>query len=589
MLVDTPPFPHASFDSVVLAAALAEYRTLTGTRLVRVHQLDAHSIALVLRGAPGAGSSRALLISMHAQWGRVHVTERTTPAEATPFVQQMRSRLEGAVLRTIDAPPFERVVAFGFEGLEGATDLIVEIMGRQSNLILRADGLVLGAQRLVGGPGRRVREIRPQRPYVPPARSHPDPATITAADLAAVVAGHTRSGSAGDRPAWRVVLEATSGIGPAMAHEVCVRAEVDPYRPLPPEGARAVADGLHALAEAVRAGQFAPVLYRDADGTATAYGAFPMRIYERLSAEPASMSAAVEEVTERAAEAGHLGSARQALNATVSQATRRVKRAQDAVADDMRAAEDAGRLREQGELILAYLTQVAPGAQTVEVPGFDGHPISIRLDPARSAVENAQAYFRRYARAAAARRRLPRRQAELEAERAFLENVATAIAQADSADDLWEVEQDLIAAGLRRRAARTVRPRAVSAGRTFELPGGHSVRVGRSARENDHLTFDVARPDDLWLHARGMPGAHVILSTGSGAATDAAIEGAARIAAHYSAGRGAGKVPIDVTRRRFVRRVRGGRPGQVIYTNERTITVSPGLPAHGPKGAARRG
>lgn len=581
--------PPTSFDSTVLAAVLAECTTLIGGRLVRIHQLDAHSVALVLRGAPGTGSTRALLISIHPQWGRVHLTQQTTPADAIPFVQQVRSRLEGAVLRSIDAPLFERVVTFGFEGLEGASDLIVEIMGRQSNLILRADGLVLGAQRLVGGPGTRVREIRPQRPYVPPARSRPDPATITAAHLTAVAAGHARSGSAGDRPAWRAVLEATSGIGPAMAHEVCVRAELDPHRPLPPEGARPVADALHALADVVRAGQFAPVLYRDANGTPTAYGAFPMRIYERLSAEPASMGAAIEAVTERAVEAGRLESARQALDATVSHATRRVKRAQDAVADDMRAAEDAGLLREQGELILAYVNQVAPGARTVDVPDFNGHPISITLDPARSAVENAQAYFRRYARAAAARRRLPQRQAELEAERAFLENVATAIAQADSADDLWEVEQDLIAAGLRRRAERTIRPRAVEAGRTFELPDGHTVRVGRSARENDHLTFDVARPDDLWLHARGMPGAHVILSTSSGAATDAAIEGAARIAAHYSAGRDAGKVPVDVTRRRFVRRIRGGRPGQVLYSNERTINVAPGLPAHRPKGPARRG
>ncbi len=576
--------PPASFDSIVLAAVLAECRTLIGSRLVRLHQLDAHAVALVLRGAPGV--TRALLVSIHPQWGRVHITERTTPGEATPFVQQVRSRLEGAVLRTIDAPPFERVVTFGFEGLEGASDLIVEIMGRQSNLILRADRLVLGAHRFVGGPGTHVREIRPHRPYVPPPRSRPDPATITAEDLAAAAADGR---SVGDRPAWRVVLEATSGIGPAMAHELCVRAEVDPYRPLQADGVRPVIDALRALADVVRAGRFAPIVYHDVDRTPTAYGAFPMRIYEHLSAEPSSMSAAIEAVTERAAEAGRLESFRQALNTTVSQATRRVKRAQDAVAGDMRSAEDAGRLREQGELILAYLNKVAPGARSVDVPGFDGQPISIPLDPALSAVENAQAYFRRYARATAARRRLPQRQAALEAKHAFLENVATAIAQADSADDLWEVEQDLIAAGLRRRAERTLRPRAASPVRTFELPGDYRVRVGRSARENDHLTFEVARPDDLWLHARGMPGAHVILSAGSGAVSDAAIEGAARIAAHYSAGRDAGKVPVDVARRRFVRRVRGGRPGQVVYSNERTINVVPGLPGHTPKGAARRG
>ncbi|MGQ0548061.1 MAG: Rqc2 family fibronectin-binding protein [Armatimonadota bacterium] len=574
--------PPASFDSVALAAALAECRTLTGTRLVHADQIDAHSIALVLRGAPGTGPSRTLLLSIHPQWGRMHLTGRTKSVQATPFLRQISSRLDGAVLRSIDAPLFERVVTLGFDGLEGACELTAEIMGRRSNLILRAGGVILGAHKMVGGV--RGREILPQRPYVPPALSRPDPTNIAADDLAGIAARGPN-----DRPAWRTVLEATSGIGPALAHEVCLRAGADPYRPLPGDGAGAVADALHALGDAVRAGQFTPMLYRDAEGTPAAYAAFPMRIYEGLAGEPASMSAAVEEVTERAAEVGRLEAARQALNATVRGAARRVKRAQDAVADDMRAAEDAGRLREQGELILAYLNQVAPGAQTVDVPGFDGTPVSIPLDPSRSAVENAQAYFRRYARATAARRRLPRRQSELEAERAFLENVATAIAQADDADDLWEVEQDLIAAGLRRRAEQSLRPRAASAGRTFDLAGGYRVRVGRSARENDHLTFEDSRPNDLWLHARGMPGAHVILSAEAGKATEAAIETAARIAAHYSTGRGATKVPVDVTPRRFVRRVHGGRPGQVVYTNERTINVAPGLPAHGQARAVKRG
>ncbi len=586
--------PPASFDSIVLAAVLAECRALTGARLVRVHQVDPHTIALVLRGAPGVRGSQTLLASIHPLWGRLHLTRRTSPSEATPFLQQIRSRLEGAVLRAIDAPLFERVVTCGFEGLEGPCDLVVEIMGRHSNLILRAGGIVLGAHRLVGGDGptsrgSHTRDVLPHRPYVPPPRSRPDPATITAADVARTAAAPLRSGSSGDRPAWRTVLEVTSGIGPAMAHEVCLRAAADPHSVLPADAADAAADALHALGDAVRARAFAPVVYRDTEGTPVAYAVFPMRVYQGLVAERTSMSAAVEEVTERAAQIGHLEAVRQALGATVTAAARRVRRAQDAVAEDVRAAEDAGRLRERGELILAYLTRIAPGAQAVDVPGFDGHPISITLDPSRSGVDNAQLYFRRYARAAAARRRLPQREAELEAERAFLETLATAIAHADSADDLWEVEQDLIAAGLRRRTARTVRPRAASAGRTFDLGGGHRVRVGRSARENDHLTFEAARPDDLWLHARGMPGAHVILSRSAGAPADAAIETAARIAAHYSAGRGAGKVPVDVTRRRFVRRVRGGRPGQVTYTNERTVNVAPGLPAHVPKGAARRG
>jgi len=580
-----PGLPPPSFDSIILAAVLAECQVLVGARLTRIHQVDADGFVLVFRDA---GRPQALLISLHPQFGRVHLTRKgptrgLTAADTIPFLQQARSRLEGAMLRSITAPPFERIVTCAFDTLEGPCDLVAEIMGRHSNAMLRTGDLIIGVQKSVRLDRSRTRELLPHRPYIPPAQPRPDPAGITAEGLLA-----SATAGAEHRPAWRVVLDATAGIGAATAHEVCLRAGIDPFRPVTAESAGAVADALHALADTVRLGRFAPVLYHDRQQMPMAYAAFPMRVYGALNAEPASIGAAVEEVTARAAEAARLEAIRQGLRASVAEALRRASRALEAVRGDAGAPGEAERYREAGELLLAYLNAVTPGATTVDVPGFNGRPTTIALDPARTAVQNAQAYFKRYAKAAAARARLPQREASLESERAYLEGMATAIAQADSEDDLWEVEQDLVAVGLRRRVKRpgqlratTARPRAVAEGRAWDLTGGQRVRVGRSARENDHLTFEVARPDDLWLHARGMPGAHVILSTERGVATDAAVDAAARVAAYYSAGRDAAKVPVDVTRRRHVRRVRGGRPGQVTYTNERTLMVAPGLPGRG--------
>jgi predicted ribosome quality control (RQC) complex YloA/Tae2 family protein len=472
-------------------------------------------------------------------------------------------------------PPFERIIACTFETLEGPHDFIVEIMGRHSNLILVSGGLIIGAAKHIGADRSRVREVLPQRPYVQPPQPRPDPETITAVDLEATPP---------DRPAWRGVLEAAAGIGPAMAWSICLRAGIDPARPLPPSAHGVVVDALHALGDAVRTGLFAPVLYRSADGSPAAYAPFPLEGFAGLQAEPTTMSAAVEVVMSLFADEARLTSIRQGLGATVARAADRVRRTHDAVGRDLQDTEDAARLRQSGELILAYLARVTPDSTILEVPGFDGAPMRIAIDPARSGVENAQAYFRRYARAAAARKRLPDRLAGLEAELRYLDAAATSIAQAETEDDLWELEQDLIAAGLRRaHRHERLRPRGADTGRVFALPGGHRVRVGRSARENDHLTFDVAGSDDLWLHARGMPGAHVILTGGQGGPTEEAIEGAARIAAYYSAGRGAAKVPVDVTRRRFVRRIRGAAPGQVHYSDERTVTVRPELPGR-PRG-----
>jgi predicted ribosome quality control (RQC) complex YloA/Tae2 family protein len=159
-----------------------------------------------------------------------------------------------------------------------------------------------------------------------------------------------------------------------------------------------------------------------------------------------------------------------------------------------------------------------------------------------------------------------------------LKGQATAIQQAEGEDDLVELEHDLVAARLRRPRGPTKRPPAVAARRVFRTTDGGQIMVGRSARENDYLTFEAARPEDVWLHARGIPGAHVILKPGRTPASDEGIEAAARVAAYYSAARGSGKVPVDVPSRRSVRWVRGGRPGQVHYTDERTLLVIPGLP-----------
>ncbi len=557
--------PPSSFDSVVLAAVVVECQDLVGSRVQRIHQAGPDGLALVLRRP---GHLRTLVASAHARWSRVHLAQDIPQSDAAPFAQLARGRLERATLRSIASPPFERIVTCSFDTLEGALDLFIEIMGRHSNLILCAGGVIVGALKSVRADQSRVREILPGRPYMPPPQPRPLPTTITVEGLSAPGAG----------PAWRTIIDTVAGIGPALAHEICARVGIDPGQPLGPEDASAVLAALRDVADTVSTRRFAPVLYRRADGEAVAYGAFPMQIYRTLRAEPASMSAAVEATIALAADRARLEAARSALASTVVRAADRARRALDAVSQGMKEAGEAHRVREQGELILAYLPKVTPGATVLEVPGFDGLPTRIALDPTRSGVENAQVYFRRYAKAQAALKRLPARQAGLETERAYLEGAATAITQAESEDDLWELEQDLAAEGLRRRSRRVARPRPVAAGRVFEIADGCRVMVGRSARENNHLTFAVARPDDLWLHARGMPGAHVILTGPSGPPTEEAIDAAARVAAYYSAGRDAASVPVDVTRRRFVRRQRGARPGQVHYTNERTIMVAPGRP-----------
>jgi predicted ribosome quality control (RQC) complex YloA/Tae2 family protein len=227
---------------------------------------------------------------------------------------------------------------------------------------------------------------------------------------------------------------------------------------------------------------------------------------------------------------------------------------------------------------LTYGRETPPGAASLRVPDHTagGAVVDIPLDPALGPVENAQRYFRRYAKARAGTSAIPARIAALESTALALREALVQIETAASTDDLYEVHADLTARRMVRRAPRT-RPAARTGPRRFEGPDGAVIVAGRSARENDHVTFHVAGPDDLWLHARALPGAHVILKA-SGTPTEAAVAAAAQVAAYYSEGRTAAQVAIDVLPRRRVRKARGAAPGAVLYEGERTLRVAPALP-----------
>jgi predicted ribosome quality control (RQC) complex YloA/Tae2 family protein len=216
------------------------------------------------------------------------------------------------------------------------------------------------------------------------------------------------------------------------------------------------------------------------------------------------------------------------------------------------------------------------------LPGFDGTPVTIPLDPTLSAADNARRLFKRFSRIKAAQPELARRRLAITEQRQYLENAAAMIDIATSADDLRSIREELITEGVvkaRRRARGT--PRAPSSGpRRFVASTGHEIVVGRTNRENDEVTFTLARPDDLWLHARGMPGAHVIIRSGGRPIPDGAVNEAAQIAAYFSSGRGGPRVPVSYTLRKYVKKPRGAKPGLVTVTNEKTVVVEPKLPEH---------
>jgi predicted ribosome quality control (RQC) complex YloA/Tae2 family protein len=231
------------------------------------------------------------------------------------------------------------------------------------------------------------------------------------------------------------------------------------------------------------------------------------------------------------------------------------------------AAVDAQRLRTDADLLLASANAVKRGAASIELTGFDGKTVRLTLDPARSAADNAQEWYAEARKRERASERLPALIAQAEA------------ALAKLTDDVKRVQAgEAIPASEPAKAPPKPQQRGPRLPyRTYRTSGGLEVRVGRSSRENDELTLRHSAPNDIWMHARAVGGAHVVLRWNDASAnppkqdmTEAAI-----IAAVHSRARHAGTVPIDWTRKKYVRKHRGSPPGQVTIERAKTIFVQP--------------
>ncbi|MGH2349768.1 MAG: Rqc2 family fibronectin-binding protein, partial [bacterium] len=444
---------HWSFDSVVLAAVAADLEPLVGSTVTRVLQPDREEIVLAVGGRRRPAY---LLVSIHPRWARVHLTGEVQPGVAGSFCQLLRARLEGARLKGIEQPPFERTLTLGFEALDDEVDLVAEVMGRHSNLIAVSGGTILGSLKSVTAAMSSVRPILPGIPYVPPPRGLPAPQELTEPALRQRLAASTGS------PARRLT-GAILGISPLMAVELAARAGVDPAGRTDDAGrlAAAVWPVLAEFVDAVVHRRFTPILYR-ADGAPVAATPFPYAHLTGLRSEPApTMSAAVAAVVKDAATRSRLDDERGALTAAIGGVMAKVARAEAQLQKSQGEAAGGEALKQRGDLLFAYASQIPPGSSEATLPGFDGTPVTIQLDPTLSAVDNARRLFKRYARIKAAQPQVVQRLREVAAQREYLESMQVLTDTATSADDLAGIREELVGQGVlksRRRAARTVTP-----------------------------------------------------------------------------------------------------------------------------------
>ncbi|MBZ0277882.1 MAG: NFACT RNA binding domain-containing protein, partial [Anaerolineae bacterium] len=241
--------------------------------------------------------------------------------------------------------------------------------------------------------------------------------------------------------------------------------------------------------------------------------------------------------------------------------------------------DDAEReiLKQSGELILAYQYALKPGQTQLKAQyDLDQPELVIQIDPQLSPLENAQAYFARYDKAKRALEDVPRLVRETKIELDFLAQLVADLEMAANWPDIGEVQQALQSKGYwRGKAVKRIAGSGQSAPLKVVTKDNFVIWVGRNSRQNEQVTFGKGGGVDLWLHAHDVPGSHVVIKFDGRRIPEAVIEQAAAIAAYYSANRGEGKVLVDVTECRHVKKIKGAAPGMVTYRNETTRTTAP--------------
>ena len=572
------------FDALTLAAVAAELnKTIRGGRVQQILRPDAHSLGMEIYAER---QRHYLLLSAHPQASRVHLSEqklRRGMEKETPLLLLLKKYVRGAILEAIDLPvAYERLLALRFEHPEhGSTTLLAEPMGRLSNLILLdAGGRILDTLKRIPPGENAQRVLLPKRVYTyPPAQEKVPPLDDGHPDYYARL---SKLLAAGGR-LWRALVDGVEGVSPTLAREIAWRVTGAANGDAEPGQMLALAAALQELWQLPQTGQWAPGLALNEEEGVNGFAPYELHFVDDFLPVDSVSTAIARFYSEAERDASGSTDAyagmRNGVATLIRQAEERVRRQLEAMAGDEPETGDPAHLRTQAEWLLALSSQVQKGQRELTVP-LGEETLVIRLSESETPVEQAERMFDRAAKLERAALFIPERRAQLETDLLYLDQLQSDLALAQNQPEIASVREGLREAGyLRQRPGRQLK---VAPDRSKPLrylsAEGFAILVGRNARQNEVVTFDEAGPDDLWLHVRDAPGSHVVIRSGGQPVQEETAQAAAQLAAYYSRLRGERGVAVAMTRRRFVTRAPGGRPGLVHLRNEETLLVEGVLP-----------
>ena len=539
-----------SFDGFFLHHMVEELRAeLLNGRIQKINQPFDQELVLQIRSNR---QSHRLLLSAHPVFGRIQLTDTTfeNPAQPSTFIMILRKYLQGAVIESIEQIENDRIVEITVSNKNEIGDdiqatLIIEIMGKHSNILLvdKSSNKVLEVIKHIGFSQNSYRTLLPSATYIaPPSTEALNPFTIKDEKLFEIL--QTQELTA------KNLQSLFQGLGRDTAIE------------------------LENLLTDDRLSKFRDFFKQETNPCLTDKSFSCVPFSTRIEGRFSSLSQLLDVFYKDKAERDRVKQQASELIRRVENELQKNRQKLKKQEKELLATENAEEFRQKGELLTTFLHQVPNDQDQVVLDNYyTNQPITISLDKALTPNQNAQKYFKRYQKLKEAVKYLTELIEETKATILYLESVETVLNQA-GLDEITEIREELIQTGFIRRRQREKIQKRKKPEKYLASDGKTIILVGRNNLQNEELTFKIARKEELWFHAKDIPGSHVVIS-GNLNPSDEVKTDAAELAAYYSKGRLSNLVQVDMIEVKKLNKPTGGKPGFVTYTGQKTLRVTP--------------
>ncbi|HGJ64751.1 TPA: fibronectin/fibrinogen-binding protein [bacterium] len=563
------------FDSLILRSVVSQLNdTVIGGKVLGVIQNSPYDFIIRI------GTERKkynLLFSIHPSYARTHLIKNYPDQDKRwHFADFLQTHLKNGTISSVDQKDFDRIIVIKILSQQDVMDsttkiLIGEFMGKHSNVILIDEGTnkILESMKHIDESKSSFRQVLPGETYYPPPITQTiDFFSINKDNISEIL-------KSGEGQVWKKLVKNIQGMSPTLAKDVVARSDKN--------SSDSIFDSIMQIRNDIAISKYTPnvlILQNELIDVSAIELIQYDTAYKKTSFD--NISEALETFFDHEIAKDSFIADKNSLIQSVKKRHYDLLKKHDILEDQLKIAENAEELKKKGDIIITNLNSLQRGQKEAILQdpySPDGNEIRIELDEKLSPSNNAQKYYQEYKKAKKSKEIVEKLYEKNKKEIDQLLNISKIIEHAEDTSTLDDIRQELIKKGITKAKTSETRKikQEVTLFKRFRSSDDFLIYVGRNSAENDLIVKQESSPNDMWLHAQQIEGSHVLILNPEkkpDIPRRTLIE-AAILAANFSKAKHSSVVPIDYTWAKYVRKPKGAKPGFVIYTNEKTLFVSP--------------